>query len=546
MNSPDAAGSYDVIVCGAGASGMMTALTARVEGASVLLLEKASKLGGTAAVSGGVVWAPCNRRMAEAGTPDSREAALEYFRSLAGNELDPETLEGFIDHCGEALDFLESHAPVRFEMIPGYPDYYLDRPGAVRGGGRALDSGLFSFVTLGDWRDRVATNGAPLPLTLSETPLGGCTGTIDPEVMATRIAGDYRGMGQALVGGLLKACLDAGVEIRLDCPAAHLIEKDGRVAGVSIATANNLGQVFAARRGVILCTGGFESDPVLRQTFLRGPLDYPASPPTNHGDGLRLAMRAGAALGQMTKAWWMPVIAPPEDTWFDGEQHSHPVLFERTLPHSILVNGAGKRFCNEAVSYVSLVGALHQRDPATDTYKNLPVWLVFDHAYKMRYAIAGRPPGEAVPDWMHHHGTIAELAASIGVDPEALEATVAGFNRDAREGTDSAFGRGRSDYDRFYGDRSRAGPLATLGALETPPFYAVRIEIGALGTCGGAKTDSVGRVLDQHSSPIAGLYAAGNVSASPTAGIYAGAGGTLGPALTYGFLAGRHAGRGAN
>lgn len=525
--------SADIIVIGAGGAGLIAALAAASVGATVIVLEKGARLGGTAAVSGGVVWAPLNHHI-DAAEPDSRAAALAYFNAVDQRSLRTDVLEAFVDHAAEAIRFIEDHSRVRFAVIPGYPDYFTDRDGARANGGRALDSGLFPFAELGDWRDKVLS-AAIYPLTLAETPLGGGSGVIAPDVLRGRIAADQRGFGQALVGGLLEACLNAGVEIRLNAPASGIVRQGDRVVGVTVAKT-----MAAARRGVIVTTGGFEWNDELARTFLRGPIAYPASPPGNTGDGLRMLMTAGAALGNMTDAWWCPTIIAAE-TWEDGSPRATPALIERTLPGSLMVNAQGQRFCNEAVNYSALAGAFHQFDPDRYAYANLPAWLVFDHGYRLRASVAGVPPGADPPDWMVAAPTLPELAALAGIPPAALVATVARFNADAADGHDTAFHRGDSTYDRFYGDRSRDGALATLGALETPPFYAVPIHPGVLGTCGGAKTDPKGRVLDHDDTPIPGLYAAGNVIASPTGGIYAGAGGTLGPALTYGYLAGRTA-----
>ncbi len=525
----------DVIVIGAGAGGLMAALTAARSGASVLLLEKAARLGGTAAVSGGIVWAPMNHHI-DAADPDDRAAALAYFGALEGGDIDDDVLAGFIDHAAAAVQFIEANSRVRFAPLQGYPDYYLDRPGARPQGGRALDSGLFPYAELGEWRDRVAVATA-YPLTVAETPLGGAIALPDPAIMAARMKRDERGFGQSLVAGLLEACLAAGVEIRLGSGVTGLVHTHGRVTGVALG-----GSHIDAHRGVIVSTGGFEWNEALSRCFLKGPIAHPASPPTNTGDGLKLLMAAGAALGNMTSAWWCPTIVTDE-RWDDGSPRAVPALIERTLPGSIIVNAAGQRFCNEAVNYSAISGAFHAFDPGRYAYANLPAWLVFDADYKSRHPVATAMPGTPPPDWMLSAPDLASLARLMGVPAGALGATVARFNAAAITGDDPDFGRGRSPYDRFYGDRSKAGALATLGPLLTAPFHAVPLHMGVLGTNGGARTDDHGRVLGHDGAVIPGLYAAGNVMAAPTGSIYAGAGGTLGPALTYGWLAGRDAAR---
>jgi 3-oxosteroid 1-dehydrogenase len=527
----------DVVIVGAGAAGLIAALAAAKAGAAVTVIEGAAKLGGTAAVSGGIVWAPCNDHM---GGSDSREAALAYFHALDNGDLRADVLEAFVDTAADALRFLEENSRVSFMPLGGYPDYYGDRPGARHEGGRALDSGLFSYDALGEWKDRVAT-GTVYPLMLSETPLGGGSGMVAPEVIAARVAKDARGFGQALVGGMLEACLAAGVDFRLEHRLVRLCEQGGAVTGLIASTPAGEVQIDA-RRAVIVATGGFEWNGELAQTFLRGPIAFPASPPSNMGSGLTALMRAGAALGNMTSAWWCPTIATGE-TWPDGNPRAHPVLIERTLPGSLIVNRAGRRFCNEAVNYSAIAGAFHTFDPGSYGYPNLPAWLIFDHAYKLRWPVAGAMPGPQVPAWMEAGATLTELAAKLGLPAVALEATVTRFNADAEQGIDSEFGRGEADYDHFYGDRSQPGARATLGPLTEAPFYAAPLHLGVLGTNGGARTDAFARVLGHDGRPIEGLYAAGNVIACPTGSVYAGAGGTLGPALTFGFIAGRQAAR---
>lgn len=529
----------DVVVIGAGASGLAAAIAAHDTGAEVRLIEKGATVGGTAAISGGVVWAPGNAHMAPDERDDDRAAAMDYFHALCG-DLDEAVLAAFVNEAGEAIAYLESAAPLRFGVLHGYPDYYLGRPGARPHGGRALDADLFDFNRLGAWRERVFSSGPVSRLMLRETPLGGATVMPSMEVFQARAEADLRGFGQALVGALLAGCLERGVEPILGAAARRLLIIDGAVAGIEYLHRGQAHRLMA-RRGVILATGGFEWNPDLVRTFLRGPLTHPASPPMATGDGLKLAQRAGADLGNMTSAWWAPTISPGGETWPDGSPRSAPVLIERTLPGSIMVNRRGRRFCNEATNYSAIAGAFHQFDPNTYDWANLPAWLIFDAAYKARHAVGPAPPGPEAPYWIVTAPNLAALASAIGCDAAGLEATVARFNAHARAGRDPDFGRGDSAYDVFYGDRSRPGAAGTLGPLETAPYFAVPITMGALGTNGGVRTDSRGRALDPDGEVIAGLYAVGNVMAAPTGSVYAGAGGTLGPALTFGCIAGRHA-----
>ena len=534
----------DVVVIGAGASGLAAAIAAHDTGAHVRLIDKSTTVGGTAAISGGVVWAPANAHMPPGERDADRAAALAYFHALSA-DLDDDVLAAFVDGAGEAIAFLESATPLSFAVLEGYPDYYLDRPGARAKGGRALDTDLFDFNKLGAWRDRIFTSGMIQRLMLRETPLGGATTMPSMETFQARIQNDLRGFGQALVGALLAGCLDRGIEPMLDAPVRRLLVEDGAVVGVEYTLAGQAHRLMA-RRGVILATGGFEWNAELARTFLRGPLTHPASPPMATGDGLKLAQRVGAGLGNMTSAWWAPTITPSGEAWPDGTPRSAPVLIERTLPGSMMVNRRGKRFCNEATNYSALGGAFQQFDPNTYDWANLPAWLIFDADYKSRYAVGPAPPGPDTPDWIVSAPSLAELAGLIGCDAAGLEASVARFNGHAAEARDPDFGRGESPYDIFYGDRSRAGAAGTLGPLLAAPFYAVPINMGALGTNGGVRTDACGRALDPDGEVIEGLYAAGNVMAAPTGSVYAGAGGTLGPALTFGVISGRHAAQRSN
>lgn len=530
----------DVIILGTGAAGLAAALAAHEAGARVALVERGERIGGTSAISGGVIWVADNPRMRAAGMADSRDDALAYFRSLDHGDLVDETLEAFVDKGPEALAFLESIDALKVAVLPGYPDYYLDRPGAKPEGSRALDHDLFDLGTLGEWAARIYAIEEPKPLMLRETPLGGATAMPPPEVLGERLAARQCGFGQAMVARLLKACLARGIEPVLGVETHRLVKDGARVTGIE-GTREGAPFALSARRGVIVATGGFEWDADLRQTFLRGPVTAPASPPTARGEGLGLAMAAGAKLGNMTSAWWAPTLVTPDAPWPGGEQRAQIILIERTVPHSIMVNRSGKRFCNEAANYSALGGVFHQFDPANYDYLNLPCWLVFDAQYAARYPLGTRQPGQPIPDWVMRADTLEGLAAQIGIDGAALTATVARFNVHADAGHDPDFGRGTSAYDHFYGDRSREGTAVTLGAIREAPFYAVEISSGLLGTNGGPRTDRQARILGHDGAPIPGLLGAGNAIACPTGGIYAGAGGTLGPALTYGYIAGRSA-----
>jgi 3-oxosteroid 1-dehydrogenase len=532
---------FDVVVLGTGAAGLTAAIRASAGGASVGLFEKLDRIGGTAAWSGGMAWIPNNPHMAELGVADSREDALTYLKSLSHGMIDERAAETFVDRGPEVVRWLEANTPVKFFAMAGFPDYHPENPGAKPRGGRTMECPLFAFSELGDWAERI-TKGPQLSgaLTMTETPLGrGAPDGIPAEELARRRLHDERGTGQALVGRLVKGCLDRGIEPRTGMRASRLVVEGARVVGVRFDSPARPAEV-RARRGVVIATGGFEWDASLVQSFLRGPLARPASPPHgNTGDGLRMAMRVGAGLGNMREAWWAPTIDVPMP---GGSTASWLINGERTRPRSIMVNSRGQRFANEAVNYNAFGAAFHVVDVTTFEYVNHPAWMIFDDVYWRRYGLAGARADQPAPSWITTAGSVPELARRIGVPADELERTLNRWNKNTAQGQDPDFGRGTSAIDKWWGDPQLGeGPEATLGPLDTAPFYAVRVYSGCLGTKGGPKTDDQARVLDVDGEPIEGLYAAGNAMAASAMGMtYGGAGGTLGPAIVWGFLAGQH------
>jgi succinate dehydrogenase/fumarate reductase flavoprotein subunit len=527
--------SHEVVVLGSGAAGLTAALAASSAGADVAVFEKSDLIGGTSAMSGGIIWMPNNHLQEAAGIADSRADALAYLDALSLGQIDSDMAAAFVDNGPTMLRWLAAHTRCGFHLVPGYPDYHPEHPGGKPGGGRSVDNALFSFLELGEWAGQIRNQRGVNPVMLVETPLGGAVELPSRETLAGRIERQEQGMGLALVGALLASCLDRGVTLVAGTRATQLVLTDGRVSGVRTSDAQ--GERTVAARAVIIATGGFEWNEDLCRTFLRGPMTGPAGAPSNTGDGLLMAMAAGARLGNMRNAWWVPVTRVPGETEW-GAPKVRLVLLERTRPGSLMVNREGVRFCNEAGNYNAMGGVLHAFDPALFTYPNQPCWLIFDHAHKRRYDVSAAPAGDDAPGWMPTGATLAELAERIGVPGAALEATVARFNEHAARGEDPDFGRGTSAYDTFNGDHSQPGVAATLGPLTTPPFHAIPIESGSLGTSGGPKTDTRGRVIALDGGFIPGLYAVGNAMAGPTGMVYGGAGGTLGPAMTFGWLAG--------
>jgi succinate dehydrogenase/fumarate reductase flavoprotein subunit len=536
---------FDVVVLGTGAAGMVAAVAAHDAGASVAIFEKADVIGGTTALSGGVCWMPFNRLGAAAGLPDSRADALAYLASLSHGLILPELAEAFVDGVPEVIDYLEGKTPLRFQLLP-IPDYHPEHAGGRPRGGRSIEPTTTAFDELGDWGPRIGIGQFSDPetgdvyLTTLDSPRGGGSGRIDEAEMERRRQRRVNGRGRGMIGALLKACLERGFAPVTGASGSDLVMRDGRVIGVRIVEKDRSYVVYA-RGGVVLATGGFEWDPELALNFLRGPMRHPASIPTNTGDGLKMAMRAGAKLGNMREAWWMPVVKIPGAKQY-GEQKVALILRERTLPGTIMVNRRGRRFVNEATNYNAIAGAFHHFDPMRFEYGNLPCWLVFDNRMIREYGFLDVPAGGTMPDWVPSASTLAGLADAIGVPSAALEATVARWNADVAKGTDPDFGRGDSAYDGFNGDISRyPSKEATLGTIGEPPYYAIEIECSTLGTKGGPRTDRHGMAVDLDAKPMHGLYAVGNAMAGPTGMAYGGAGGTLGPAIVFGYLAGRHA-----
>ncbi|TCN50815.1 FAD binding domain-containing protein [Rhodococcus sp. SMB37] len=530
--------TYDVIVLGSGAAGLTAALAAALEGVDVAVFEKAELIGGTTALSGAGIWVPANPVAAGKGVEDSLEEGMTYLSSLSNGMILPELAAALIAGGPGFVDFLHEHTDLRLQLVEGYPDYHPEHPGGKPGGGRTLEPGLFSFAGIEEWIDRIA--GDIQRIVLVEMPLGGGTGVVAPEILAAREDAAEEGLGRALVGGLLKACLEHGVDVVTETRALRLCTDDGVVDGVEVQTDGGVRTVGAS--AVVLATGGFEYDPDLVRDFLRGPLTRPIGAPTNTGDGLKMAMRVGARLGNMREAWWSPSVPCP-GTRRDGAPVAMLSSRERALPGSIMVNRYGRRFANEAANYNAFGGAFHHLDESRLDYPNLPAYMIFDQSTVDRFGVFGARPGDPVPEWVVRASSLSELAAALNLPIGAVTDTVTRFNGHAAEGVDPDFSRGRSAFDRFPGGRmgDPESPGATLGPVGMAPFYAVEVSSSALGTKGGPRTDVDGRVLDVDGDVIEGLYAAGNVMANPSGMVYGGAGATLAVAGVWGVAAGRAA-----
>ncbi|MGV0837771.1 FAD-dependent oxidoreductase [Mycolicibacterium thermoresistibile] len=528
----------DVVVLGSGGAGLTAALTAVVSGAAVEVFEKAATVGGTTAVSGGIAWIPAHDRAPDG--PLTVDDAMAYLRAQSLGFMDDDLVETFVRTGPKMLDFVEAHSALRFEVADGFPDYKPELPGGRPGGGRSLHAAPYDLGRLGAFSDRITS----FPADFSNVGIDAETrarihAAVDE---ADGADGDYCVAGTALIAGLLDAVLRAGVVPRTSARAVELLGAGQHISGVRINEGGRDIRV-RARRGVVLATGGFEWDSRLVEAYLRGPMRGAVSPPNNTGDGLRMAMAHGADLANMGEAWWVPIVQIPGDS-IDGQPRSRSVRLERTRPRSIIVNSAGKRFVNEAGEYNSMAGAFQYLDPRGG-YVNDPAWIVFDAQHLKRYGFLGVAPGEQAPDWFNASADLAELSARTGIDAAGLQRTLEAWNRNVANEIDPDFGRGSSAYDGYWGDANAPTQATkTLGPIDTAPYYAVPVRIGAMGTKGGPRTDRDGQVLHVRGAPIGGLYAAGNAMAGVTGKAYGGAGGTLGPALVFGYRAGYRAATG--
>lgn len=540
---------FDVVVVGSGAAGMTAALTAAHHGLRAVVVEKTGKFGGSTARSGGGVWIPGNEVLRGAGVTDTPEEARRYLAHVAGPGVSADRQRAFLDHGPAMLALVTSRAPLRFAWVPGYADYYPEAPGG-KAAGRSVEPVPLNARVLGAEEANLNPPYLPVPDGVAITQGDYRWLSLGPRHPRAVLAGlTFTGrlvrgrllrqrpvsLGQALAAGLRAGLLAAGVPVWLSTPMTGLeVRGDGRVTGITAAGPSGEPEVIRASRGVILAAGGFERNEQLRRRYQREPVgaEWTTGATSNTGDAIVAGEAAGAALDLMDDAWWGPSIPLPRGPYF--------CLAERSLPGCILINSAGQRFVNECAPYVDAVHAMY--DGHATGVNHIPSWLVFDQRYQGTYLFAGRQPGRRFPRrWydagvVHRAASLPELAASIGVDARALEKTVARFGEFAASGRDEDFHRGDSAYDRYYGD-PRVRPNPNLAPLGKPPFYAVKIVPGDLGTKGGLVTDARARVLREDGSFIPGLYAAGNTSAAVMGHSYAGAGATIGPAMTFGYIA---------
>ncbi|PVH30709.1 FAD-dependent oxidoreductase [Pararhodobacter oceanensis] len=557
----------DVLVVGSGAGGLATAVAAAHRRLDVLVVEKEPVFGGTTARSGGWMWVPGNGPAMRAGVEDSAEKARTYLQHEAGEHFDAERVDAFLEAGPKAVSFFEDNTNLQFDLGPFFADYHPDAPGGMDGG-RSIVARPFDGRELGSEIRRLR------PPLKEITFLGMMIGSGKEllhffNVMRSPVSAFYVGKlfmkflydmafygrpmrlmnGNALVGRLAKSAFDKDVPIWTHAPVSKLLRDDsGRVIGARVERRDGPVEVIA-RKGVVLAAGGFPQDALRRKELMpHAPSGYEhvsPAPPGNTGDGLRLGESAGAVVDTTLPhaAAWVPISRPVRP---DGTLGTFPHFVDRSKPGVIAVTRSGRRFVNEANSYHDFCQAMVARCREEDGEGAEPAaWFITDHRAFRKYGLGFAKPAPVPFKSLIKNGyllqgkTLADLAAQIGADPAQLQQTVTEFNGPAARGEDPAFGKGTTSYNRSLGDPEH-GPNPCLAPLKDGPFYAVRLYVGDLGTFAGLKTNSNAQVLDEGGKPLGGLYSVGNDAASIMGGNYPGGGITLGPAITFGYIAARH------
>lgn len=543
---------FDVVAIGSGGGGLLAGLAAQEAGGRALVVEKRDLIGGSTAMSGGVVWLPNNPLMQRDGINDSDEAGLRYFAETVGEvgpASSPERRRAFISRGKEMVRFLEERG-ARFTRCENYSDYYSNRPGG-NAVGRSIEPLPFDGRRLGEWLPRVQPGMAMgLGMNVMTNELRDVqyfNRSIRSFVIAAQVQmRTWRASltkrplltnGTGLVAILLKMCVDSGVDVRTGTAFEEYVMEDGVVTGVLLRTGDAV-RAVRARRGVVVAAGGFAHNPELRKQF--GGLQqvdpaWSIANPGETGDTVAATLKLGVQTDFMDEAWWLP---GPARALSGGTLSA-----ARNRPRTIIVGADGKRFVNESNSYVEVGKAMFARDRQTTA---VPAWLIFDDGYRRRYAhtrslLFGRLPKEWLASGeLQQASTLSGLAARCGIDPVGLNEQVERFNRHAAEGKDPEFGRGESEYNHCLGDPGPRIPNPAVGPLDQGPFYAVPIYPSDVGTCGGFLTDEFGRVMGQD-RPVPGLYATGNVTATVMGRHYLGAGASIANSMVFGYAAGCHA-----
>lgn len=548
---------FDWVVVGSGAGSFSSALVMREAGLSVLILEKTEHAGGTTAKSGGVMWIPANPFMLAEGDEDSVEKAETYLDAL--QELDGGDAPGtskakrraFLTNGPRAVQFLVDQG-IKLRRGPEFwPDYYDELPGGCKTT-RTVVAEPFDKKELGPMRKRLRKGFAEFNVLLADAMKMGhrrtnpdagkmLLGMVGKTIRDKLLGRDYTTAGAALQGRMFKRALEAGVEIRFSTPVTELIVEDGRVTGVE-CLADGAGKRIKARKGVLVNAGGFAQNQAMRDKYIPGTKAAWSQVPEGDTGDLHVEMeRVGATLAQMDQmVGYQATMAP-------GTQGDYVKPGAQNLtgkPHAILVDQSGVRYMNEGGSYELYCENMLKRNREVPA---IPSWAIVDRQYVEKYQIAGKyidkkiPKGWQEAGYLHTADTVEGLAESLGIEPAKLTATVDRWNGFVRAGKDEDFHRGERAYDGcgFVGDPYADEP--SRGTIEKAPYYAVPIVPGDVSTYGGAVTDAHARVLREDGSVIEGLYATGTSTASVMGNVYAGAGSSIGPSMTFGYVAARHA-----
>ena len=521
----------DVLVIGTGSAACSAALRAANGGLRVLAIEKTGWLGGTSAMSGSGVWIPANHIATREGIADSEVEAIAYLRAVAPKgwaEQEDALWQSFVAAAPKMLKFLDDNTPLDFRLIEE-PDPYSEAPGGKMRG-RMVSPRPLSRNTLGRFRRHLRHPTLPHIFTYQELvdhdiyhhPIRAGL-KLWPKIL-WRLLTNSGGQGTALMAGMIKGCLDAGVQFQLETRAIRLLQDEsGAVTGAEVEYRGAQTQITALR-GVVIASGGFEWNAEMRQRHFPGPMDRIGSPRGNEGDGQRMAAAVGAKMERMDQANVYPTLP----TRYEGQPHGMPMTFQAE-PHSIVVNRHGQRFVSE--NDFNIGEALDTRD-ATGQPVHLPCYLVGDHRF-LKTALPFRWYASYQPDWVKKSDTIEGLAVLLGLPVEPLKASIARWNSFCISGRDTDFHRGESGWE----DYKAHGPENRLKPIDKPPYLGMTLNRSILGTKGGARTNEKGQVLRADGSIVAGLYAAGLAMANPFGTRAVGAGTTLGPNLTWGFIA---------
>ncbi|QRY47773.1 3-ketosteroid-delta-1-dehydrogenase [Mycolicibacterium boenickei] len=545
-----AAIDVDLLVVGSG-TGLAAALAAHEQGLSVLVVEKSSYVGGSTARSGGALWLPSSPVIEDCGGNDPVSRAHTYLESVVGDSAPRERSAAYLDNLPATVEMLRRTTPMKLFWAKEYSDYHPEAPGGSAAG-RTCECRPLNTAVLGEYltdlRPGVMEVKIPMPTTgadyrwlnlMSRVPRKGLP------TIAKRLAQGVGGLalgrryaagGQALAAGLFAGAIRAGIPIWLDTSLTELVTDGDRVTGAVVEHGDKTFTV-TARRGVVLAAGGFDHHMDMRWKFQSESLGRNLSlgAESNTGDAIRLGQDIGADIALMDQSWWFPAVAPLPET------APAVMLAERSLPGSFIVDQDGHRFANESADYMSFGQRVLEREASGTPVESM--WIVFDQQYRNSYVFAAELfPRMPIPQTWYDAGiavradNFTELAAKMRVPEDSFSATVRRFNENSFAGEDPDFERGRSAYDRYYGDPT-VTPNPNLRPLVKGPFYAVKMVLSDLGTCGGLRADARARVLREDGTVIDGLYAIGNTAANAFGNTYPGAGATIAQGLVYGYIA---------